>query len=74
MKYHDFEIRAWCVDKSHAEVLVHNSPAGDMRQPELVDFDERCSEVPEQTFRHTDQGIVVLGGSGRDAARDQPGP
>ena len=57
MKYHDFELRAWCVDKSHAEVLVHSSPAGDMRQPRLVDFDARCSEVPEQIFRHTDQQL-----------------
>ncbi|HKI19014.1 MAG TPA: CHAT domain-containing protein [Isosphaeraceae bacterium] len=57
MKYHDFELRAWCVDKSHAEVLVHSSPAGDMRQPQLIDFDAKHSEVLEQIFRHTDQQL-----------------
>jgi hypothetical protein len=39
MDFIDFELRAWQVDQAHAQVLVHNSPAGDMRQPITVPFD-----------------------------------
>ncbi len=36
MEFHDFQIRAWTVDREHAEVLVHSSPAGSMLHPETV--------------------------------------
>jgi hypothetical protein len=39
MEFHDFQIRAWTVDKKHAAVLVHSSPAGAMQQPEKVVLD-----------------------------------
>ena len=36
MDFHDFQIRAWQSDASHAQVLVHSSPVGDMREPVTV--------------------------------------
>ena len=39
MRFIDFELRAWQVDESHAQVIVHNSPAGQMRKPETVPLD-----------------------------------
>jgi hypothetical protein len=36
MNFYDFQIRAWRVDEEHAQVLVHSSPAGDMRKPLTV--------------------------------------
>lgn len=37
--FHDFELRAWLVDATQAQVLVHCSPVGDMREPVCVPFD-----------------------------------
>lgn len=39
MEFHDFQIRAWTVDKKNAAVLVHSSPAGAMQRPETVVLD-----------------------------------
>lgn len=39
MAFHDFEIRAWQVDATQAQVLVHRSPVGDMRQPVSMPLD-----------------------------------
>ena len=39
MDFIDFELRAWQTDAAHVQVLVHSSPAGDMRQPVTVPFD-----------------------------------
>jgi hypothetical protein len=39
MEFHDFQIRAWTVDRKRAAVLVHSSPAGAMPQPETVPLD-----------------------------------
>lgn len=36
MEFHDFQIRAWTIDREYAEVLVHSSPAGAMQHPETV--------------------------------------
>jgi hypothetical protein len=36
MNFYDFQIRAWRVDEEHAQVMVHSSPAGDMRKPLTV--------------------------------------
>jgi hypothetical protein len=45
MRFTDFELRAWQLDESHAQVIVHNSPAGQMRKPETVPLDtERLSD------------------------------
>jgi hypothetical protein len=38
MEYADFELRAWQIDEAHLGVMVHNSPAGDMRQPVNVEI------------------------------------
>jgi len=39
MEFHDFEIRAWVVDRTSASVVVHSSPAGAMQRPETVALD-----------------------------------
>jgi hypothetical protein len=39
MDFLDFEIRAWQTDVEHVQVIVHSSPVGDMRAPEIVRFD-----------------------------------
>jgi hypothetical protein len=39
MNFYDFQIRAWRVDEEHAQVLVHSSPAGDIRKPLTVNLD-----------------------------------
>lgn len=36
MEFHDFQIRAWTIDRERAGVLVHSSPAGGMQRPETV--------------------------------------
>jgi CHAT domain len=36
MNFYDFQIRAWRVDEEHAQVMVHSSPAGDIRKPLTV--------------------------------------
>lgn len=41
MEYADFELRAWQIDKARLGVMVHNSPAGDMRQPVSVEINQR---------------------------------
>jgi hypothetical protein len=33
MNFIDFELRAWQADAEHVQVMVHSSPAGDMREP-----------------------------------------
>lgn len=40
MNHIDFQIRAWKADKSHAQVMVHSSPVGDMSKPVTVPFRE----------------------------------
>lgn len=46
MEFHDFQIRAWAVDREHAAVLVHSSPAGAMPRPEIVPLNwERLGEL-----------------------------
>ncbi len=47
MDFHDFQIRAWQSDASHAQVLVHSSPVGDMREPVTV----RLESGALMTFR-----------------------
>ena len=37
----EFQIRAWQKDQTHAQVLVHSSPAGDIRKPLTVPCDLR---------------------------------
>ena len=37
----EFQIRAWPKDQTHAQVLVHSSPAGDIRKPLTVPCDLR---------------------------------
>jgi hypothetical protein len=39
MEFHDFQIRAWTIDRKSAAVLVHSSPAGAMQRPETVVLD-----------------------------------
>lgn len=39
MEFHDFQIRAWRVDDTKVQVLVHSSPIGDMRAPVSVALD-----------------------------------
>jgi hypothetical protein len=36
MEFHDFQIRAWTIDRKSAAVIVHSSPAGAMPHPETV--------------------------------------
>lgn len=38
-KFSDFQIRAWLVDDQQAQVMVHSSPVGDMRWPQIVSVD-----------------------------------
>jgi len=37
----EFQIRAWPKDQTHAQVLVHSSPVGDIRKPLTVPCDLR---------------------------------
>lgn len=39
MNFIDFQIRAWQADANHVQVIVHSSPAGDMRKPTTVKCD-----------------------------------
>lgn len=39
MKFVDFEIRAWQIDETHVQVMVHSSPSGDMYRPTTVPLD-----------------------------------
>ncbi len=66
MDYNDFELRAWQIDETHIGVLVHSSPAGDMRQPVTVEIEpdaicaiaERFS--PSEWYRHFDGSAEVV--------------
>ncbi len=50
MEFFDFEVRAWQADAAHVQVLVHSSPAGDMRQPVTVTFDAAVVEAFRAIF------------------------
>lgn len=41
MEFYDFELRAWRANKTHIQVIVHSSPAGDLGQPIKTLFDEQ---------------------------------
>lgn len=46
MPTEEFQIRAWCSDDAHAQVLVHSSPAGEIRKPITVACDlERLGDL-----------------------------
>lgn len=55
----DFQIRAWMSDDYHAKVLVHSSPAGDMRRPLTVSVDMESLSSSRQTLEK-----LWLGGAG----------
>lgn len=60
MEHHDFHLRAWQPDQGAISVLVHSSPAGDMRVPETTKVDlARFRAVPE-LFASTPQGLWFL--------------
>jgi hypothetical protein len=45
----NFELRAWQIDEARLGVMVHNSPAGDMRQPVIVEVNQRTvSYIPKR--------------------------
>jgi hypothetical protein len=74
MEFHDFQIRAWTVDKKHAAVLVHSSPAGAMQRPETVVLDWEKLHVFMKIF-HSYSGQVqeetiptILTAGGRELA------
>jgi hypothetical protein len=50
MDYIDFELRAWQANAAHVQVMVHSSPAGDMRQPVTVPFDAAGLEAFRAIF------------------------
>jgi hypothetical protein len=39
--YLEFQVRAWHADANHAQVLVHSSPVGGMREPVVVALDPK---------------------------------
>jgi hypothetical protein len=47
----EFQIRAWQVEARHIQVLVHSSPAGDIRKPLTVACDPRQLEAARAVFR-----------------------
>jgi hypothetical protein len=46
----EFQIRAWTRDKTHAQVLVHNAPAGDIRKPLTVPCNPRRLNDARELF------------------------
>jgi hypothetical protein len=55
LTYADFEIRAWKSGSNQIQVMVHSSPAGDMRQPVAVQVTKRDLE------RLTGLQLVLIG-------------
>ena len=47
----EFQIRAWQVDDSAIQVLVHSSPAGEFRKPVTVAFDPQIVAAARALFR-----------------------
>ncbi len=47
----EFQIRAWQGDARHIQVLVHSSPAGDIRKPLTVACDPQQLEAARAVFR-----------------------
>lgn len=47
----EFQIRAWQMDETHAQVLVHSSPAGDIRKPLTVACDARRLDQARRLFQ-----------------------
>jgi hypothetical protein len=70
MEFHDFQIRAWTVDRKHAAVLVHSSPSGAMQRPEHVDLDLTKLSAFRNIFNSNselkvdDVATLVAGGRG----------
>ena len=60
MDFIDFELRAWQADAAHVQVLVHSSPAGDMRQPVTVPFDAAGLEAFRAIFGDRAAGAPVV--------------
>ena len=66
MSLKEFQIRAWQCDPAHAQVIVHSSPAGDLRKPIRVPCDVSQLDDARQLFhiahwyRRPDlQGLLV---------------
>jgi len=72
MNFFDFQIIAWLSGADHVQVMVHSSPAGNMRRPVSVPFDAQKFDKQRQLYRGTglrlsgDFDLVELG---RDLAR-----
>jgi hypothetical protein len=47
----EFQIRAWQMDETHAQVLVHSSPAGDIRKPLIVPYNGRRLDDARSLFQ-----------------------
>lgn len=69
MNFLDFQISAWQSGVDHVQVMVHSSPAGNMRRPVSVPFDTQESDDLRRVFqesgwysqRDIDQRLVELG-------------
>jgi hypothetical protein len=69
MNFYDFQISAWQSGVDHVQVMVHSSPAGNMRRPVSVLFDAQKSDDLRRVFQESgwysqhgiDQGLVELG-------------
>jgi hypothetical protein len=51
MSISEFQIRAWQLDESKAQVLVHSSPVGDIRKPITVPCDLRRLDEARNLFQ-----------------------
>ena len=63
MDHIDFQIRAWKADKSHAQVMVHSSPVGDMSKPVTVPF----RETQQQDFFAACESLFNISPSSNDS-------
>lgn len=52
MQFVDFQIRAWLETEGRARVLVHSSPAGEMRRPVFVPMIPEAVERLREQFGH----------------------
>jgi hypothetical protein len=69
MEFFDFQISAWQSGVDHVQVMVHSSPAGNMRQPVSMPFDAQKSDDLCRVFQESgwysqrgiDQRLAELG-------------
>jgi hypothetical protein len=73
MEFYDFELRAWRESKTHIQVIVHSSLAGDMEKPIKVAFDERKLRLPQHWFRVDTETVVATGHQLTAALLPRPG-